>query len=335
LELRTAVAERFRRRGADITPNHVLITSGSQQAIAILAQAALESKRRIVCESPSYQGVFNAFGAVGHWVESLPRDREGPIPGKFRKYRDGRPTLLYLCTLFHNPMGTNLSQERAAMIREWAEEQDALIISDEIFSDLSFADIPPSYFNAFGRNKTVVIGSLSKTFMPGLRIGWIVADPDRIRTFVSLKQAMDIGTPSLTQGIAQVLFESGDYERHVARARDHYRLRKEAAVAALKKFMPAAVTWTEPEGGFHLWVELPAGYSSIALYLLAIERGVGFHPGPQLDIDHRFLNGLRLSYGSLTPGEIREGIELLSHAVRALLSNPPSDPGLNGLGDMP
>ncbi|MBN1411498.1 MAG: PLP-dependent aminotransferase family protein [Spirochaetales bacterium] len=332
-ELREAIAERFRKRGAAVTRDHVLITNGSQQAVAILAQLALENNMRIICESPSYQGMPNAFGAIGHWVESLPRDNEGPIPGKFAKYYDGKPSMLYLCTLFHNPMGTSLSAGRGAMVKEWAEEQDSLVISDEIFCDLAFNGPDTSYFHALGEDRTIVIGSLSKSFMCGLRIGWMVTKPERIRAIAGLKRAMDIGSPSLMQGIAHVILASGEYEKHLVRAREHYRTRKETIIRNLEKNMPEGVTWTNPGGSMHLWVSLPPGYSSIALYLLAVERGVGFSPGPQLDIDHRFLNGFKLSYGSVSLSEIEEGVELLADAVKVLLAHPPADAGLNGLGD--
>src|SRR4029077_7248564 len=119
----------------------------------------------------------------------------------------------------------------------------------------------------------------------------------------------------------------------LTRAREHYRVRRDAALEHLKRCMPAGVTWTQPKGGFHLWVEPPAGYSSIALFMLAVERGVAIAPGPQMDIDHRFINGFRLSYGSLDVATIKQGIELLADVVKKLLASPPADAGLSGLGN--
>ncbi len=334
LELRKALAQRFRDSGREVTHEQIMITSGSQQAISILAQSALESRRRVICETPCYMGIPKAFGALGHWVESMPRDMEGPAPERLNRFRDGKPSVLYLCPELHNPMGTDISPARRAMLLEWTREQKALLIADEIFHDLYFEEAAsPGLITDVGPEQTVAIGSLSKSFMCGLRIGWMVSSAERIRFLGTLKRAMDIGCPSLMQGIAFSLLRTGEYDAHLKNARRHYQIRRNATVKALKLHMPEGVVWTEPEGGFHMWVELPGGYSSIVLFLLAIERGVAFFPGPQMDIDHRFVNAFRLSYGSLEVNEIQEGIELLGGAVKDLLKDPPSDPGLSGLGD--
>ncbi|MCP4690837.1 MAG: PLP-dependent aminotransferase family protein [Desulfobacterales bacterium] len=333
-ELREALAERFRQSGREVTPDQILITSGSQQAISILAQSALESRRRVICETPCYMGIPKAFGALGHWVESVPRDIEGPLPERLNRFRDGAPSVLYLCPELHNPMGVDISPARRAMLLDWTREQKALLIADEIFHDLYFeAPDAPGLLTEVGPDQTVVIGSLSKSFMCGLRIGWMVSSAERIQSMGVLKRAMDIGCPSLMQGIALSLLRTGEYDVHLEKARRHYQDRRDAMLKALKLHMPEGVVWTTPKGGFHMWVELPAGYSSIVLFLLAIERGVAFFPGPQMDIDHRFVNAFRLSYGSLEINQIQEGIELLGGAVKDLLKDPPSDPGLSGLGD--
>jgi DNA-binding transcriptional MocR family regulator len=179
----------------------------------------------------------------------------------------------------------------------------------------------------------VMIGSLSKSFMCGLRIGWLVTSAERIRALSPLKRVMDIACPPLMQGIAVELLRSGEYVRHITRVREHYRIRRDATLEAFERFMPDGVTWTVPEGGFQLWAELPAGYSSIALFLLAIERGVAFIPGPLQDINHRFMHAFRFCYGSVSVEQIAEGIELLADAVNELLRDPPGESGLSGLGD--
>jgi len=324
-ELREAVAERLRSAGPSIGPEQVLITSGSQQAIAILAQSALESGRRVVVEMPCYMGIPRAFGAVGHWVETVTRDAEGPLPDDLAACsRPEQPPLLYLCPELHNPQGTDLSPSRREVLGRWATEQDALLVADEIFHDLRFeGSAPPSLLTGDTAGRTVVVGSLSKSFMCGLRIGWLVADREQVRSLIALKRAMDIGCPPLTQAIAARLLRSGAYDTHLEQVRTAYRERRDATIEALEAQMPDGVTWTRPPGGFHMWLELPEGHSSVALLLLAVERGVAFIPGPQLDVDHRFTAGLRLSYGSLEPGQIADGIERLAGAVRRLLRHTP------------
>jgi len=334
LQLREALAHRFIKDGMNITPDHILITSGSQQAVSMLAQYSLENRQRVLCETPCYMGIPNSFECLGHWVEAIPRDKEGPIPDQFNRYNDGKPSIFYLCSELHNPMGTDISPERQTTLIQWAKSQNVELIADEIFHDIRFeGPMPISILTEAGSEHTVVIGSLSKSFMVGLRIGWLITSPERVRSLVPFKRAMDLGCPPLMQGIALSLLKTGEYEAHLEKAREHYRIRRDATLESLEKYMPDGVTWTIPKGGFHMWVELPNGYSSIALFLHAIERGVAFFPGPMQDLDHRFINALRLSYGSISLEQIQEGIELLADAVKTLMKEPPRDPGLRGLGE--
>ncbi len=332
-ELRQAVAARLTAAGTEVPPEEVLITSGSQQAVSLLAQSALETNAKILCEVPCYMGVPKAFGAVGHWVESVRRDTEGPKLDELSNFTDERPLMLYLCPELHNPMGTDLHPLRRKALIDWANRSQALLICDEIFHDLRFdGSTPRSLLAEAGGNRAAVIGSLSKSFMCGLRIGWLASSRERVQSLIELKNAVDIGSPPLMQGIALELLRSGEYDDHVRRVRRLYQIRCEATLKALKHYMPKDLTWTRPAGGFHMWVELPSGYSSVVLFLLAVERGVAFVPGPKHDIDHRFINAFRLSYGNLRPEQIDKGIRQLAEAVKELLKHPPSDTGLSGVG---
>ena len=333
-ELREEIARRASTDGLHISPEQVLITSGSQQAIALLAQAASENQQRVICETPCYRGVTNAFGAFGHWVETVVRDHDGPLPERLHRFRDGKPSLFYLCPELHNPMGTDLLPERRKILIDWAGEQGTLIVSDEIYHDLRLEGTsPPSFLSAPGADQAVVIDSLSKTFMGGLRVGWLISSAERVRSLSTLKQAMDIACPLLMQGIALALLRSGEYDAHVQQVTEYYRTRRDLTLEALQRFMPEGVSWTRPQGGFQMWIELPSGYSSVALFLLAIERGVAFIPGPMQDINHRFMSALRLCYGFVEPEQLTEGIELLADAASELLKSPPGESGLSGLGD--
>ena len=332
-ELREVIAERYKKQGIKVSPDQIIITSGSQQAVSVISQEALDNKRRVICETPSYRGIFNAFGAVGHWVETLPRDTEGPILSNLNKFKDGKSSVVYLGPELHNPMGTDISQERALKIAGWAKNNNSYLLVDEIFKDLRFeGTVPESLFNIAGPENSVLISSLSKAFMCGLRVGWMVSSRERIQSIISLKRAIDISCPPLMQGIAVSLLETGEYDNHLQKAREHYKVRRDAAIEALERFMPDCVKWTTPPGGFHMWCQLPQGYSSIALFLMAVNKGVAIMPGPKFDLDHRFINSFNIGYGSLSIEEIQEGIELLADAVRDLLKQEPSDTGLSGLG---
>jgi 2-aminoadipate transaminase len=332
-DLRMAVAEHLSTPGRPLAAENVLITSGCQQGISLVAQAALQNQRRILCEMPCYCGLPQVFSVLGHWVESVTRDLEGPVASRLEALRGGGPALLYLCPDINNPQGTDLSPTRRAFLLDWAEQEDVLLLADEAHRDLRFEGEPPgSLLTDAESTRTLRAGSLSKSFMCGLRIGWLVGNREMIRSLVQLKHASDVSTPPLTQAVALQLFRTGEYDKHLKRARKAYRLRCAAALEALEEQMPDGVTWTRPPGGFHIWVELPAGYSSIALFLLAAERGVAILPGPQLDIDNRFLHAFRLSVGIVEREQIVEGVQKLAAAVRELLRQPAGEPGLVGLG---
>ncbi len=334
LELRKAIADRLNQTGEDISPDQILITNGSQQAVHLIAQAALDSGQRILCETPCYTGIPNAFSALGHWVEAVPRDLHGPLSNRLNRFADGKSSLFYLCPLIHNPIGTDLDPKRRRFLTDWARDQRAVLIADEIMRDIRYdSPSPLSLLVDNGAERTILVGSLSKSFVPGLRVGWLISDPERVRTLATYKRAADIGCPPLMQGIALSLLRTGEYDTHVDHVREQFQMRRDAILRALERYMPDGVTWTTPVGGFNMWIELPQGYSSIVLYLLAVERGVSFIPGPYMDIDHRFLNALRLSYGDIPVEQIQEGIELLASAVEDLLKEPPNDLGLSGLGD--
>jgi DNA-binding transcriptional MocR family regulator len=333
VELRQAVAQHYTRTGTAISPDQVLITSGSQQAVTLLALSAKENHRKILCEMPCYMGIAKSFGAMGHWVESVIRDEEGPLPDQLEAHTGGPPAMLYLCPEMHNPMGTDLSTQRREFLIAWAKRTNTTIIADEIFRDLRFtATSPPSLLSEAGTENTVVLGSLSKSFAPGLRIGWLISSPQRIKSLGELKRAMDLGCPALMQKIAAELMTSGEYEDHIRRVRKLYEIRRDTTLRALKQHMSEGVTWTRPTGGFHLWMRLPEGYSSLALFMLGVENGVAITPGPMHDIDHRFINAARVSYGSLRPEQINDGIERLATATKELMKHPPSEPGLSGMG---
>ncbi len=333
-ELREVLAERFNAEGMNITADNILITNGSQQAASILAQSALENKQRVICETPCWLGIPRAFGAIGHWVETVSRDRDGVIIKKLERFNGGPHSLLYLCPEFHHPMGTDLSAERQTQIINRARAQNTDILADEIFHDLRFeGPLRKSIMVEAGKKNCFVMGSLSKSFMVGLRIGWLIGDEERIKSLCNLKRSIDLGSPALMQGIALSLLKSGEYDTHLEKAREHYRIRRDTIIETLEQNMPRGVTWTRPDGGFHMWVELPKGYSSIALFLHAVERGVAFLPGPMQDLDHRFINAFRVSYSGITPDQIKAGIKNLGKAVKELLKGAPNDPGLSGLGD--
>ena len=332
-DLRREIAERFSRRGTPVTPEQVLITNGSMQAISLIAQANLETTYKVICETPCFKGITETFGAMGHWVETITRDAMGPIPELPVGLPGESPFLFYLCPYAHNPMGTNLSRERYSMVVDWARKTGSLVVADEIFRELCFDDDPhPSLMEQLGAEQTIVVSSLSKSIMTGLRLGWLISSPERVQQLAELKRLMDHSCPSFIQGISLTIFKSGYFDRHAEEMRTIYKSRRDTLLLALKKHMPKDIRWHEPDGGFSMLLELPRGYSSVAMFLVAIEKGVSILPGPLFDIDHRFVHCFRLSYAWADENQIKKGIELLASAVKTFISRPPGDSGLSGIG---
>jgi DNA-binding transcriptional MocR family regulator len=332
-DLRHEIADRFTKRGTPITPEQVLITNGALQAITLVAQANIETKHNVICETPCFKGITDTFAAMGNWVETITRDSHGPIANLPDRLPNQNPFLLYLCPYAHNPTGTNLSKERYALLVEWAKRTGSLIVADEIFRDLCFDEVPtPSLMQELGADQTIVVGSLSKSVMTGLRLGWLISSPQRVQQLAILKRLMDQSCASLIQGIAVTLFKSGRFDAHTKKMQAIYQSRRDTLLKALQKYMPLEITWTIPDGGYSLLLELPRGYSSISMFLAAIDKGVSILPGPLFDIDHRFVHCFRISYAWIDEEQIKEGIELLGSAVETFLSRPPGDTGLGGIG---
>jgi 2-aminoadipate transaminase len=332
-ELRVEIATRFAADGMEVTPNMVLITNGSMQGVTLLAQASLDIGWLIVCETPCFKGITDSFAAMGHWVETILRDQEGPLPHRLSQLANGSPYLLYLCPYAHNPMGTHISAERQEKIIDWARQTGSTIVADELFKDLCWGgNTPRSIIKDLGAEQTVIVSSLSKSIMTGLRIGWLISSPQRVQQLAQLKRLMDHSCASLIQAMALTIFRSGRYDSHTERMAVIYKERRDAMIAALTRHMPQEISWTKPDGGFSLLLELPQGYSSVALFLGAIGKGVAFLPGPLFDIDQRFVNAIRLSYAMSDVAEIERGIQLLAGAVDEFLRRPPGDTGLSGLG---
>ncbi len=335
-ELREALCERLARRGVALTPDEIIITNGSQQAISMVAAWARDDDRAAICETPTYTGVPGCLMMFGHAVQSVAWDSDNGTPSleALRALTSGRRVLFYLCPDFHNPTGQSLSTPARHDLAGWARQNDALVIVDEIFREMRFeGDEPPSLYSLLPPGRRVMVGSISKTFMPGLRVGFLVADRALASELVPYKRYMDVGGPSLTQAIAAEFLRHG-YDQHLEMIRAIYRDRRNAALSALKEFMPEGVTWTRPQGGFQLWVTLARPVSSIQLFLSGIEHGVSINPGPAHDIDGRYLNCFRLGYGRCTPDEIRTGIKRLAEIVTRLFARGAEESSASGLGIM-
>jgi DNA-binding transcriptional MocR family regulator len=330
-ELRDLVARRLTAMGIPVTAGEVLITNGSQQAVSLVAAWARESERSVCCETPTFTGMPGAFMLFDHAVRSVPWSGGGLDVAALRATAGPRP-LVYVCPDFHNPTGETMPAEARRALVAWARETEAVVVEDAIFRELRFdGEDVPALYPQLAAGRRFLVGSVSKSFMTGLRVGFLVADAPLIDDLLLFKRYTDLGGPAIVQAIAAEFLKDG-YAQHLATVRKAYRERRDAAVSALEKSMPAACSWTRPEGGFQLWVTLPPGVSSLEVFLRGVQSGVAIVPGPAHDVDGRYVGALRLGYGREEPARIREGVRRLADVVRALAAGPSPEgrgPGLN------
>lgn len=330
--LRETLAGWLGGRGYRLSADQILITNGSQQALGLVATWALEERRAMVCETPTYVGIPRLFSQTGHLVESVPWDGRRLCHDRLLELARGRQAVVYCCPEFHNPTGESLDAAGRAALVDLARESDTVVVVDDIFRDMRFDGTePPSLYEELPPSRRILVGSFSKSFTPGLRVGFLAADRSLIEKFAPIRRWADLGGPPLTHAIMERLLDR-DYSRHLDTMRAHYRERRDAMCAALEKHLPSGAGFTRPDGGFQLWVRMPDGYSSIQLYLRALEQGVAICPGPTHDIDGRYLGCFRLGYGWASPQEIRKGIEILGRLMRGMLKEGPGEASVTGIG---
>jgi GntR family transcriptional regulator/MocR family aminotransferase len=317
--LREAIARHLMGRGMATTADEVLVTTGAQQAIDLTLRALAAPGEWVVTEGPCYTGALEAFHLQRVRVATAPVDAQGLVVDALEPlFRELRPRLLYTTPSFQNPTGTTLSLERRRRLVELATRWGVTILEDGVCSELELcAPAPPALWALGG--PIVHCGSFSKGLLPGIRLGYAVADVEMIRRLTVVKQASDINSPGLLQRALARFLDAGHFAPHLRRVLAVYRRRREAVLQALQRYLPEGSRWTEPAGGFHLWVTLPPEADVTPLYLAAIEAGIVFAPGQVFFPAPAPSRQLRLSYGAVPTARIETGIAGLG----ALLARPP------------
>jgi len=320
--LRAWIAERMRRRGIAATPEQVLITSGSQQGIDLVARVLIDPGDAVVVESPSYLAALQVFEAHEASFVTVGSDEHGMrIDHLERALKRARPKLVYLVPTFQNPKGTTLSLERREQLARVAVEHGVAVLEDDPYGELRYGGAElPAVAALDGRAPVIHLSTFSKTLAPGLRIGWVVAAEETIRALTVAKQACDLHTGTLAQRAVARLLESFDYEAHVSGIRALYRERRDAMLDALGREFPSGTTWTRPDGGLFLWVGLPCGADASRLLPEALRERVAFVPGEPFFARAPERNFLRLNFSNRPPALIAEGMKRLA----AVASRAPS-----------
>lgn len=322
--LRQAIAGRLNATsGTALTWQDVIITTGSQQGLDLSGKLFLDEGDAVLCESPTYIGAISAFKVFRpRWVE-VPTDDEGMVTEALEERLAGtdRPRLIYVVPDFQNPSGRTWSLERRRGLLAAAARHGVPVLEDSPYRELRFeGDSIPSLKALDTEGIVVSLGTFSKIFCPGLRVGWLAAPKPLLERYVILKQGADLHTATLAQMEAAAYMERFDLDGAIARIRAAYLSRRDAMVDALDRHMPAGCRFTRPSGGLFLWGELPKGVNARDLLARCLKRDVAFVPGGAFFPSGGHENTLRLNYSNMPEDRIEEGVSRLAAALREMLA---------------
>jgi len=327
-EIRDVIVDVMAAEGTCARREDVLVTAGAQQGLDLLGKVFLDEGDVVLCEGPTYVGALNAFSSYRPRIIHVPMDDAGMIPSALREalykaHSQGvRVKFIYTIPNFQNPAGVTLAAERRRELLKIAREYDLIILEDNPYGMLRFEGEAPPTLAALEQEETgrvdrvVYLGTFSKIFAPGVRLGWIHARPDILHNVNLVKQGSDLCSSNLSQMLVCAYFRRSDWRGYVERLTNAYRERRDAMLDALAEFMPQGVHWTRPEGGFFVWVTLPSYVDATAMLPEAIARNVAYVPGESFYGGEEGKNYMRLNFSFADPEKIRRGIELLAAVVR-------------------
>lgn len=321
LPLREKIAARMKKAfQVDCTPEEIVITSGSQQGLSLLAQIFLNKDDVILVESPTYLGAINAFKLCDPKFVEVPTDEKGIIPEELEKilaeYGD-RVRLMYVIPEFQNPTGITWPMERRKAFMDIVNKYDFPVIEDDPYGELRYdGDVVPSLKSMDTKGNIIFLGSFSKIFMPGLRVAWMVADPVIIDKVVKLKQAVDLQSSSFAQRQASYFIDMFDLDAHVEKIKALYGKRRTLMYNSMKEYFPEGVTFTYPEGGLFTWVTLPENMDAKEIMPKVLEKNVAYVPGGPFYPNGGNANHFRLNYSNMPEDRIVEGIKRLGAVLK-------------------
>jgi GntR family transcriptional regulator/MocR family aminotransferase len=323
--LRETITHILASQGLQTRSENVLITAGSQQALSLVSQLLLKPGDVIMVESPTYSGALDLFRALGFKVVGVPVDRHGmQVEALEKLLQQHHPKLIYTIPTFHNPTGTCLSSPRRIQLIILADRYNIPILEDDFVGDLRYEGRNQPALKALDPGGRVIyVSTFSKILMPGLRVGFLVAEGPIYHRLVNFKRVNDLATSTLIQRAVEVYVTVGRYQSYLRRSCQIFHKRRDAMLLAIQRYMPPEINLDPPQGGLFIWLQLPENLSSEKLLPLAWEEGVDFAPGNGFFPDGLGGNHwLRLNFVAQAPEQIEEGIKRLGKAANRLLAAP-------------
>jgi len=320
--LKHSLAEVMREEGTPCLPEDIIVTNGAQQGLEIISKIFLNPGDHIVTEAPSYVGALQSFLSYQPEIHSIPMDDKGMDLGGLRDTlralaeRGERAKFIYTVPNFQNPAGITMSRERRYALLEAAEEFDCLVVEDNPYGMLRFEGDPEPTLRSLDEGRVVYLGTLSKIFSAGMRIGWVAAPHPILEKLLMAKQSADLCTSSFTQRIAHLYFAEEDWRGQLRQLVEIYRERRNALLSALEEFLGGLCSWTRPQGGLFVWATLPDYINTSEMLASAIDAKVAYVPGSGFFPYKGGENCMRLNFSYAEPDVLWEGVRRLAKVVK-------------------
>lgn len=320
--LRVKIAERMARVGITATKDDILITNGSQQGLDFSGKVFINPGDYVLCESPSYLGAINAFKAYECEFKEIETDAEGMNIAHLEQVIQATPKakFIYVIPDFQNPSGRTWSTERRKGLVEIANRYNLVIIEDNPYGELNFEEETFQAVKSYDtEGRVIYLGTFSKTFSPGIRIGWVLASPEILNKYIMVKQGADLQSSSISQRELNLYLDMYDFDAHIASIKSVYKKRRDLMMSTIKAEFPEQVKYIMPTGGLFAWVELPKHIDTRKVLEVAIQNLVAFVPGGSFFPNGGQENFMRLNFSNMPEEKIVEGIQRLGKILRELL----------------
>ncbi len=306
----------------DLTIDNILITSGSQQGLDFMAKAFINPGDVILCESPTYLGAINAFRAYEPRFIEVETDDDGMILEDLEeKLRENdNVKFIYVIPDFQNPSGRTMSIERRKGLVDIANKYNVAVVEDNPYGELRFeGEIYPAIKHYDTEGRVIFLGTFSKIFSPGLRVGWIAADEEVLRKFILIKQGADLQSPTINQIAVAKFLDHYDIEAYIDRIKKVYKRRKDLMLNTIREEFPEGIKVTDPDGGLFTWLVLPPHINARELSIKALEKNVAYVPGGSFFPNGGNENTLRVNYSNMEEERIVEGVRRLAQVFKEAL----------------
>ncbi|MCD6176586.1 MAG: PLP-dependent aminotransferase family protein [Candidatus Cloacimonetes bacterium] len=323
-KLREEIIGLYKKMGFNISMENVMITTASQQGLDLLAKIFINRGDKVFCGLPSYLGGLQAFKAYGAELIGIEFDDSGmrsdDLEEKLSELKavNDLPKFIYIIPDFQNPAGVTMPEKRRKEIIKLARKYDVLIIEDSPYKEIRFeGEHQESLYTLEGKGQVINLGTFSKIFVPGFRIGWVIAHPEIVDQFIKAKQATDLCTSPFVQKIAAKYIEKGYFDKNLKKTIKLYKEKKDIMMRAFEKYMPEGVTWTKPEGGLFLFITLPEYMDSEILFKKAIKKKVAFVIGQAFHCNGKGQNTMRINFSYASKEQNDIGVKRLAEVIRS------------------